>query len=505
MSEIYRRGIKMYDVNFDASSSIKREIMKVDELSLSFSSSVRLSIKRGDYVNVDDEVFVFCEEPNETLNNRGNYTYEAKLYSEAKYLEYTLFMFLDEDSTTERIYCTQSEFDLTATTEEFLDLICRNLNRVLKLKWSYSVDSSFDRTKTCNITFQNSNCMEALNSLCDEMELEWNIIDRCINVSEKIEKGTGVTLSYPENLTSPIELKHEDVDATCTRLFVFGGERNIPSDYNDGRSDRLLMTGKTEFLQRTADFNIEKVKIFDDIYPRRNSFIDKVSVSESGFYHVTDSTINFNINDLLTDNTAKISFTSGNLVGYEFEIASYNNLTKTIEIKQQTEGDVVIPNEIMCPKSGDKYVLLDINMPNEYVANAEAELYTEAKKYFDEYCYDNVSATVNVSSIWLLNKNVNIAPYDMVRLYDEELEIDRSIRVVKVQKYPFDYASFGRKQEITLSDFVSSSKIDLISGTLSNVSGKVYNYYKTQKSTNETITSNVNNLSVSVTWKEGDE
>ena len=93
--------------------------------------------------------------------------------------------------------------------------------------------------------------------------------------------------------------------------------------------------------------------------------------------------------------SAKISFTTGDLAGYEFEIAinsqgvravvedtskSYNSVPskyKVTLIKSSEEYDSagqMLPNTVVKPVAGDKFVIYDIEMPQIYVERAEQKL-----------------------------------------------------------------------------------------------------------------------------------
>lgn len=511
MGVIYRRGVKMAVVNFDPDTSVTKEVGEVDRLELDFTSTKALDVRRGDYVVVEGDTFVFNSLPSVEKKSGGEFKYSATLYGEGCLLSDYLFMFLDEDAKKETIYCTASTFDLTATVAEVLELICRNVNRNVTDKWGYYVGEGIDKGKTFDLTFDGVNCLDALNNLCDEAEIEWKINGRTIGVAQRIERKTGLKFSYPTNLLSPIQITRTDAEDTCTRLFVFGGERNIPSDYNDGKSTRLLMSQKKEYLERSEPYTIEKVKTFDDIYPKCNAVVSNVEWSgiktasdgtESRFCYITAENMDYNIKEWFNENTPKVAFTSGLLIGYEFEIAGYSRAERKIELKQQQDGDMIIPNEYIRPVVGDSFCFLDIDLPTQYVTEAENELYTKAKEYFDKYCLDNTEAEIEVSSIWLRNRGLELKPYQMVTLVDSDLSLNKDIRIKSVTRYPFDDGTYGAKTEVKLADFVTKSLFTTMSGTLSKVQKNVYNHYKTQKVQNDTTNIEVNSIGDIVDWNE---
>lgn len=501
--DIFRRGVRKHTAYFTESSSLTKEISESDLLSCEFRSNEYLHIERGDYINVGGKPYIFTQEPNMEKVSENEYKFSCKLYDESAYMDDILYLFIDENGSQSVIYSNTSEFDLTANIEEFIALLVRNVNRVVTSQWSFSIDTSIDLSDMRNLTFSQQTCKDALTAICDEYEFEWMFDNGVLRIAKEFTHKTGMTLSYPINLLSPIKLQKEDSDETCTRLFVFGGERNIPEGYG---CSRLKMSGDVDYISRKkATYIKERVKIFDEVYPRRNSHITGVSHTQSGIYFVMDNTLEFNINEQLSDNTAKIAFTSGRLVGYEFEIASYNPAGRIIEIKQQTDGDVIVPNETLCPEAGDKYVLLDIIMPDSYIVRAEQELREKGMEYFKDKCDDKVTANVDVSTIWLLQKNVNIRPSMYITLKDESIELNRSIRVTKVVLYPFDDGKHRKRTEVTLSDFLRGSKITNMLNKLDRTERVMYSSFRNQRNMNNTNNLEITQNADSLTWMSGTE
>lgn len=497
---IKRRGIRVCDTLFSTSCTLTEEISETKELTADFTLPNRVRFERGDYVEVKGDKYIFTEEPTETMTSKGEFKYSAVLKDESAYLDDIQFMFLDE-STSGTIYASRCDFELTATIEEFLSIIIRNLERGRHHGWEYSVDdNSIDRSEIKDLSFSNQTCKDALIAVCDAFELEWSFSNKTIHVSKEFKQMTDIRLSYPDNLLSPIKVEHSDDDNTCSRLYVFGGERNIPNDYNNGTSSRLLMDGKQEYLERDSDYLKERVKIFEDIYPRRKGIVQGVTINQVGIQFVRDNTLDFDINKQLTDVSAKIAFTSGRLVGYEFEIASYKNTAHLIEIKQQTKDGVVIPNETLRAQQGDTYVLLDIRMPEEYITNAEKELREEAQKFFDEKCNDKMTVNVDVSTIWVIQNGIKFTPSQMIRLYAPELDIDRRIRITKVVSYPFEVVSLRMKQNITLSDFIKKSKIKTMEKNIKSNSQNQSFSLKVQTNVNKTTSQYSTQMQNTLSW-----
>lgn len=496
MIDLYRKnGDRIASIMIDSGASIKRKMMEDAKLSCTLATNKRVDIRRGDYLEADGERFHVFDIPKEKKNSNGEFVYECELYSISRMMKDVLFLFLDKD-VDNRIVQSTIEYDLTATLSEFMGLLVGNMNRVDN-GWSYSV-SEINPKKMENISVDGSDCASILKSLMEKFDAEFQIIGKEIKVAPKIQKRTSIEFSYPKNLLSPFQIKRGDNDEACTRLYVFGGNRNIPSGYNEDKTDRLIMPGGKQYLERSgAATIIEKVKKYDDIYPRRNSYIQTVSRSQGGFYYVCDPSIDFDINGQLNDNVAKIAFTDGLLVGYEFEIASFDYTSKRIEIKQQMDNGVTIPNETICPRPGDPYVLLDIELPSSYIVSAEKELEDKAKEYFDNECNDEIETEITPSQIWLKKNGITLNPGDVVNIKDGDLDIDEDIRIEAVTLYPFN----NREQKVELANYTKKSKLERLESAL-NANSEAINASSSAINNYSFVNRLLSNLNDSTIWQE---
>lgn len=498
--QVYRgNNLKVELIVPHESSSMKHEHKAVRTLSLEWVSVERTKIRRGDHVTILDETFYFFNTPDEEMTSTRQYKYTATLHGEEKMLETTLCLFLDEIDGL--IVSSTTDYSLNATPREAMSLICRNINRNVSEDWTYEVSNLSKDGEFVQLEISGDSCKDVLAMLCNQLDAEWafDFADRRLILSDrnKIVRKTNARLSYPQNLTSPFTLKRSG--EKVTRLYVYGGDRNIPTDYRDGESNRLLMRGGQKYLSDGEGLPNEKVYKNDDIYPHRKSGIRSVRMSERGFFFVTDDTIDFDINKHLLDGqTAKIAFQSGRLAGYQFEIARYDHPTRTIEIRQQTEQDVVLPNETMRPQVGDEYVLLDIKMPDTYIINAEEELYNDAVRHFNEECRVKVRASLKLSNVWLNTHDVRFRLHDEVNV----LCIDewRKIRITEIEEYPFSKDTFGKETNITVSEYEEEGTIKAMRENLSNVTTRLNNANKRLSSDTATLIYSTNAVADSLSW-----
>lgn len=504
--KILRKGLQVCSFE-DDNATISEGLMAVSSLSVSFSLSSYVALKLGDYIEVEGECYYIVNPVSVSKQNKGQFDYRITLESEASKLKSVLFLFLDEDASTTSVYTINAEFDLCANVSEFCDMICRNLNRNVR-GWTWEVDADVDCSKLQNITFSKKTCFEALQTICELFGVEWSIKDKTIRISKEYSEKTAIVFEYPKNILSPVTITASQSKEACNRLFVYGGERNIPSTYG---STRLKMVDGLEYIQDTnRDYIVEGVKFFDDVYPHRTGYVSKVSKIGGGkdekgnnvfYWQISDASIDFNLNEHLKAETAKISFTGGKLVGLEFEIANYNQTTKTIEIKSQTDNyGNTIPNDSYCPSVGDSYVLLGIDMPDEYVLNAERELKKVAEEYFMRYCQEQIQADIQVSAAWLFEKGLRLHPGMIVTLKDDDLSVNRAIRITNVERV-LNGKEYGFKTKITLATFVEKSRLQTIAGNIETANRTILGNFKKAEASIKNITTNVATINDLNVWK----
>jgi uncharacterized protein (TIGR02145 family) len=139
------------------------------------------------------------------------------------------------------------------------------------------------------------------------------------------------------------------------------------------------------------------VKIYT-IHPAEYQLVNVPDSEYSKFViYIEDPGFNINDENIKTTTDPAIAFTTGNLVGIEFKILSYekkmklvggvptwdNNLYKITIEKTFNTANYSLPNETITPTAGDKLVFLYINMAQTYVDNAEARLLSDTEAWFE--------------------------------------------------------------------------------------------------------------------------
>ncbi|PPK98223.1 hypothetical protein CLV26_1221, partial [Parapedobacter indicus] len=179
---------------------------------------------------------------------------------------------------------------------------------------------------------------------------------------------------------------------------------------------------------------VEHTVFFDNIFPSRTGTVTALGVDELSF---VDNTLDFDINDQLTGTPAKVSFVSGQLASFEFEITEYVHATRTITIKRIDDDPAYpdgVPNPPLVFAVGDKYVLLDINMPASYVTDAESRLLAAGQSYLDENKVDRHEYTAELTPLWVLQNEPNLRLGYTINIKDAELGIDKDLRIAGWQR-----------------------------------------------------------------------
>jgi len=358
-------------------------------------------------------------------------------------LQYDLIraLYLNEDVTQ---FNTSGEFNLTGDIEMFLNVLINNANRVFGAD-SWALGAFPTGTETKNLLFNNENSLAVLQRICTEYDYQFVITEvlgqKVLNV-QKLGADLAFLFQYGKG-KGLYNLQRTKVDSKgiVNRLYVYGSQKNIPSNYkNYADRLRLGLSGEQSVLEDTesiAAFGLfEGIFIDENVYPHRTGTVSAINTGNR--LEFTDSSMDFNLNDyLVSGNSAKIHFNSGNLAGYELEITKYNDSTKTFTIKafkdpkgldfpSTTESAFFI-------QTGDEYVIIDIIMPETYINTAEALLLEKGQAYLNANKVPTVQYTLELDYRYLKNNSVGLNIFevgDTVMLKDFDLSIDSRIKII---------------------------------------------------------------------------
>lgn len=431
------------------------ELLGVDVVDITVESAVKMNFYIGDKITIIGRDYTLNSPAKELKRSEREFTYD--LHFEG--VQYDLLRAtynVNVDTTSNSIQDINGS-SLTGDMKLFLDVLISNANRVFPGKWSLGTYPANTETRT-EVFGENDNCLSVLQTLCsaDKFDTEFRI-DIAVNGHRTIYIGaTGNLHTYTYEYGKGhgiFELIREKISSSniITRLNVFGSTKNIvTSKY---RAQRLCLPEKTKsqsFIQDSAAITKygvwEYTKIFEEIYPRRTGVISSLGDNELKFI---DTSMNFDLNEkeldgvttkyLVPGSPAKVKFNTGNLAGYEFEIYAYNHAAKQFTLKAQTdENGYTFPSSSTAAfqfAAGDKYVLIDIYMPQSYIDTAEADLNTKGLDFYSKNSQPRVQYGLKVDPFFLKNvvgeeaeSNI-IWVGDYIPIKDTDLEVDKTIRV----------------------------------------------------------------------------
>lgn len=465
---IYRDSVVVANVRPENGSVQQKQIMGTNEVRLVFKSAVHLALQIGDYFSVFGEKYILQQVP--TVKKLGMNWFEYQLISRSENLELdkAQYLFLGADNTLK-----EAAFSLMGNALDFVQLVVDNANRIGS---GWMVGSVVASSQYKNLTFSKDTCLTALEMIAKEYGTEYYIENKVVNLG-KLENFS--TKSFGQGQGSgfyDITRTNRTDEPLITRLYAFGAEKNLLPGYRD-YSKRLLMTDGAYFISDNEDKYgiIENTAVFEDVFPRRESVVDWVNPADP--LNFRDSSLEFNINDqLLPGTTAKVTFNSGQLAGLTFEINTYNHTTKDIFVNVSRDSSYLdLPNEVIRPEVGDKFVFTDISMPDSYVVAAEAELVTKATEFLEKHSEPNYSYQVVFDQAYIKQNNLSLNIGDVVTVFDDDLGVNKSIRVVTTNR---DIVN-GYDIKVELSDTVEFGVINRLQIQLDATARTVNNLVRT--------------------------
>lgn len=458
--ELFRDTTSILNIRPTSSDKLTKKLMGENTLFITITRATPFEFKVGDYLYFAAEKYTLNVLPKVKKDSSNRFVYDL-LFEGIEYeLRKVHLLFYTESMG----FGGGADFSLMGNAETFVRVIVENLNRV-QSGWTIGsvIESGFK-----NLTFSGNSCLEAISKLATEFETEyWIGNDKTVNLGKRgsiipitfeYGKGKGLYSIERENVSS------KDI---VTRLYPYGSQENLPKNY---RSNATRLRLNPEYIERNVDkFGvIESSMIFEGIRPEREGTISALGAD---IFTFADSGMDFDLNATdEDDNTlylipgvkAKVHFQTGNLAGYQFETL-YTHATKTFVLKLFTnEVAYDLPNDTLKPAIGDKYILLDIYMPQSYVDAAEVRLYDKAVEAIEQNSEPNVNYTVVADPIMIKTLGLTFAPGDYVHVTDADILVDRDIRIVGITRSlvnPYKY-------DFTLADTVEPTLTTQVITTL---------------------------------------
>lgn len=439
---------------------LSQSVMNENKITLAnLESNVPLNLGIGSTVMFDGMEYKINEVPAVSASN----TYVHSAIFEAP--EYDLYnkMVMHEGV---------GDFPYYGSLADHVNLILENINEI-NPGWS---GGSIAATSEMFVSYENISCRAAIFLLAKTFSMEYSFTGKTINMAPTVGTASGRSFEYGYHKgLYRLTQTASNSRSVQTRVYAFGSEKNIPTDYREG-SRRLKIEG--EYVDSNTGIYGVREGVFTDesIFPTRTGGLTEVvtvMADNLKYCTVKDSTINFDINDHLLGSPAKISFTSGELYGETFEIVNYNHATKSIKFKTiLNSSNVRLPSTAFSPAVGDSYVLLDISLPEEYVVEAEERLLSAAQNYIYANSIPNVQYQLELDPLYAKTNGILLKAGEIVNITHVGLGIiNVGMRVVSVN-YPIDYLEYIDNQtKITavLANFISPGMEErLVSAVIDN-------------------------------------
>jgi hypothetical protein len=441
--------------DFGEGSKLSYQLMDHHYVILKFTTATPIYFEIGDSVEIPD--FGYFELTSSYFpkhNDSDGYDYEMQM--DAYYMSWKnkLCKYRPQHGANE------TSFNLTTTVGVHMNVILGNL-KALGLTYNgkeFSVDyttynnKAFDVQKRFLIEYGSISILDALNAICSEdaLNCEW-WIDGSIIYLGYCEMEGQTTFEQDVNVLSMSY--SESKSAHITRLYAFGSDRNIPKGYFTGADADVTTDGvATDYLMlpnKEVDSDgfyakdgylenvnvvkndkqaIEGVVMFEEEYPKVESVISSIKTYDSTvdnedgtkttqtFWQVTatDSfATNFEASWIKSNLTLGIKFTSGALMGMEFEV-SFKVIDKAnyFEIVANDTYGRTLPDGVMCPKVGDKFFLYNWDATKitdtDLIPAAQLSLFDRAKQYYQKTMISNSNFTCTMDG----DKFYNDGTYD---------------------------------------------------------------------------------------------
>ena len=450
---IHINGQQTIDILIAEAAQFEQELMKSDQVTLSWNSDENTVIPVGAYIEYKGEKYSLLDPYTPVQKNEVEWAYTPVFKSEIMRWGKVPFFFYTYN-TDNAITGRETDWVLTDTPANFMAKVCESIKNETGALWTYSVDASLAASMT--ITFSSVDIFSALNSIANAFETEWWVdkTNKVLHLS-KASFGDAVTLEVDVNIGVPT-VQSQNGKEYYNRFYAFGSTRNIPQEYsganvNNLTNKRLTLDpavypgGYKDTVEGlTPQTALSKILVFDEIYPHSDLEISDVRarlryvLDESGnkvqvgtdddgnpvydqytiwYFKIAGFTFNNTTYDeesnpngmLLPGLTLSVHFRSGALTGREFELAYHDaeevkNDSADVtpftveagdyEILYVKEGSYIIPAQTgIVPADGDDVTLFNIKMPDSYNATAYEELEDALDEAIAEYASDLNSYT----------------------------------------------------------------------------------------------------------------
>jgi hypothetical protein len=463
--KFYRNGIEICDIRPENSSTQRIVHMGENVLNLTFCTTAPLDLRVNDFVVFADEKYRLKSPVNPTRKSRHEFEYQLKMMSPQYDLQDALYTLDDTAGAgvlddTVPLYGTAS-FHL----QQIVGCACR-----VHPEWQ--VGDIEEPAAGKDITYTDMDCLQALQHMCSEFNIEYWITGTTISLGKK-KHGSPILFRYGKG-NALYELSRTNQDGRIvTRLLVKGSDRNI--DSSACGSKFLHLPDNERYVTRNVDkFGVIMGRIsFPDVFPRLihkqptdPGSVTGVRVDENGIYWIKDAYLDFEP-ELLPNKNIVVHFQSGQLGGIRVD-ANWHTETKEFELIRGDYGlGQEVPGGMFVPAADDLYLLSDMKMPQAYIDAAERELLEKAEDAIKQMCEQKVSYKGPVNPLFFRQLGERIETGRAVVVEDDAI-VDSGSVELRIQAFTRNVNN-DLDINIEISDTVYVSRFDKIETALQEV------------------------------------
>lgn len=455
-------GTEILDAPVTKEAIIKYVLMGDYYIELPFNLLEPTTFARGSYITYKGRKFEIMSTVRPEFDNKtGGYKYTLKFEAQQNHMKRFVCFWLGGDNP-------EAVFHNTTDLESFAALIVANMNKQLGGEnWQVGTITVDNPKATKLVSFNGDKCWDILNTIAETFETEWwteengDLVSLCFG---KLDFGSPEEFRQG-NVVKNIPAKKGDDSSYGTRFYVFGSTRNLTSDYgqapqggetNHVSEIRLRLPDGQRYIDAIPGLSgsdiVEQVVFFDDIYPKNTETVTSIETVEiiegqtDKAYVMYCKDTPFRPSDMIKGETLGATFTSGSLMGRDFELSiNYKPETwkpedgfdKKFEIIAQVESSgesqLIIPNESLHPEPGDTFVITGVKLPKERIEEAEKELLKAGESYAAKHSSDTDVYDCETNPVYCQENKKNYDAGQAVRLVDPRF--GESGRLSRIQGY----------------------------------------------------------------------
>lgn len=440
---------------------IKYVLMGDYYIELPFNLLEPTTFARGSYITYKGRKFEIMSTVRPEFDSKtGGYKYTLKFEAQQNHMKRFVCFWLGGDNP-------EAVFHNTADLESFAALIVANMNKQLGGEnWQVGTITVDNPKATKLVSFNGDKCWDILNTIAETFETEWwteengDLVSLCFG---KLDFGSPEEFRQG-NVVKNIPAKKGDDSSYGTRFYVFGSTRNLTSDYgqapqggetNHVSEIRLRLPDGQRYIDAIPGLSgsdiVEQVVFFDDIYPKNTETVETVDreiiegqTDKAYVMYCKDTP--FRPSDMIKGETLGATFTSGSLMGRDFEL-SINYKPETwkpedgfdkkfviiAQVESSGESQLIIPNESLHPEPGDTFVITGVKLPKERIEEAEKELLKAGESYAAKHSSDTDVYDCETNPVYCQENKKNYDAGQAVRLVDPRF--GESGRLSRIQGY----------------------------------------------------------------------